>query len=122
MSLGVDGNGAGDAEQTEVSWRAIAVRNGVQVQTSASIFGTAFDGQSAGFTSPIELALLSLGEATAIELVKATSRVSPPRPLGPGGSGNRERRPSVSQRRLSRLPDPYPTLDYFVNPQQPAAG
>ena len=45
-------------EQTEVSWRAIAVRNGVQVQTSASLAGTAFEGQSAGFTTPIELALL----------------------------------------------------------------
>lgn len=46
------------AEQTEVSWRAIAVRDGVQVQTSASIFGTAFEEQSAAFPSPIELALL----------------------------------------------------------------
>ncbi len=43
------------AEQTEVSWRAIAVRNGVQVATSAAILGTAFEGQSAGFDAPIVL-------------------------------------------------------------------
>ena len=66
------------------------------------------------------------GEAAAINVVETMSLVSPPpRPSSAvieEGSGNRETRPPVFQQRLSRLPDPYPTLDYFVNPQQPAAG
>ena len=48
--LGLDR--APGTEQTEVSWRAIAVRDGVQVQTSAPILGTAFEGQSAGIHHP----------------------------------------------------------------------
>ena len=79
------------------------------------------------------------GEAAAMGVVETMGLVSPPpRPLvvvdvagnnGPclaaaspslgmveEGSGNRERSMPVSQRRLSRLPDPYATLDYFVNP------
>ena len=72
-------------EQTEVSWRAIAVRNGVQVQTSASILGTAFEEQSAGFTTPIQLTLLdSSGVYTAqVEITWFESTPSgPPVVLG----------------------------------------
>ncbi len=72
-------------EQTEVSWRAIAVRNGVQVQTSASILGTAFEEQSAGFTTPIQLTLLdSSGVYTAqVEITWFESTPSgPPIVLG----------------------------------------
>lgn len=72
-------------EQTEVSWRALAVRNGVQVQSSAPILGTAFEGQSAGFNSPIELTILDpTGTYTAeVEVTWFESTASgPPVVLG----------------------------------------
>lgn len=57
------------------------------------------------------------GEAAAIGVVETNGLVSPPpRPsldVTEEGSGNRERRPLVSQPRSTRLPDPYATLDIF---------
>ena len=89
--------------------------------------------ETMGLVSPPPRPLAAMGVVETMGLVSP-----PPRPLvvvdvagnnGPclaaaspslgmveEGSGNRERSMPVSQRRLSRLPDPYATLDYFVNP------